>query len=359
MSTPVLVAIILIAVSCAAALTRLRLADRRSVAAHHRALETMARLVAQRPTTEPGAGPEHPAGHAYEQSPAQAHVRLVTGTEAPEPAEAQEPPVPPSPPPLRSRPRRGGPRPLEYASWEDVAPVEPAPIPEVRPESPAPVPVAAAASTPAPAAVLHFDALAEPPLARNGNRAAPEPGAPPATRHWHRPRRARAADRRRRRRSGRALRRTAVGAVVVLVLAGAAIGGILVSRIPSAPVRTPPPVAHQAAPPTTRATVPATAPPPAAPVLVSSGAGYSEYRLSGPATIVLSASGRCWVEIRQSGPSGPVLFQGVLVAGETQGAPGSTWVRLGNPSNVTVRVNGVTISPPSLIAGEPYNLQFD
>jgi hypothetical protein len=26
---------------------------------------------------------------------------------------------------------------------------------------------------------------------------------------------------------------------------------------------------------------------------------------------------------------------------------------------VTVRVNGVTISPPSLVAGEPYNLQFE
>jgi hypothetical protein len=117
-------------------------------------------------------------------------------------------------------------------------------------------------------------------------------------------------------------------------------------------------VADQTTPPTTRA-VTKPAPAPAAPVLVSSGVGYSEYRLSGPATIVLSASGRCWVEIRQSGPSGPMLFQGVLLAGETQGAPGLTWVRLGNPSNVTVRVNGVIISPPSLIAGEPYNLQFD
>jgi hypothetical protein len=53
------------------------------------------------------------------------------------------------------------------------------------------------------------------------------------------------------------------------------------------------------------------------------------------------------------------MYQGILVAGDTKGAPGSTWVRLGNPSNVTVRVNGVTISPPSLIAGEPYNLQFE
>jgi hypothetical protein len=112
----------------------------------------------------------------------------------------------------------------------------------------------------------------------------------------------------------------------------------------------------RAAPPTTRVTTP---PAPAAPVLVSSGAGYSEYRLSGPATILLTASGKCWVEIRQSGPSGPVLYVGNLVAGDSKGAPGSAWMRLGNPSNVIVRVNGVPISPPSLIAGEPYNLQFE
>ncbi len=340
MSTPVLVAIILIAVSCAAALTRLRLADRRSVAAHHRALETMARLVAQHPTTEPAASPEQPAS--------QAHVRLVTGTEAP------EPPAPPHAPPLRSRPRRRPLLPAEYASWDDVAPAEPAAVADPPPEPPVPVPVAPATSAP----VLHFDALAEPPLRSDDSRSAPAPTAPGARRRWHRPRRAWPAGRRRPRRSRSALRRTTVGAVSVLVLAGGAIGALLVSRGPSASVHTPPTVARQATPPTTRA-APKPAPTPAGPVLVGSGAGYSEYRLSGPATIVLSASGRCWVEIRESGPSGAVLFQGVLVAGETQGAPASTWVRLGNPSNVTVRVNGVTISPPSLIAGEPYNLQFD
>jgi hypothetical protein len=92
---------------------------------------------------------------------------------------------------------------------------------------------------------------------------------------------------------------------------------------------------------------------------VASGAGYSEYRVSRPATIVLRASGPCWVQIRQNGPGGPVTYQGDLLAGMTRAATGPSWLRLGDPSQVTVTVNGVAISPPSLVAGEPYNLQFD
>jgi hypothetical protein len=65
------------------------------------------------------------------------------------------------------------------------------------------------------------------------------------------------------------------------------------------------------------------------------------------------------VQIRQNGPTGQVLFQGDLYAGDTQRAPGSTWVRLGNPSKVTITVNGVPLSPPSLVAGQPYNVQFE
>src|ERR1700748_403273 len=111
MSTPVLVAIILLAIACSAVLTRLRLADRRSVAAHHRALETMGRLVAQHPPVEAVPGPA--------QAASQAHARLVGGT---------EPELPPPLPPRRSRTR---PRPpAEYRSWGDVAPLEPPEVPE-------------------------------------------------------------------------------------------------------------------------------------------------------------------------------------------------------------------------------------
>src|SRR5262245_52499214 len=117
MSTPVLVAIILLAMACAAVLTRLRLADRRSVAAHHRALETMGRLVSQHPPVEAVPVPEQHAG--------QAHVRLVADSE-PEPA--------PAVPRRRSRPRILPP--AGYRSWGDVAPAEPPPVPE----GPAPIP---------------------------------------------------------------------------------------------------------------------------------------------------------------------------------------------------------------------------
>jgi hypothetical protein len=320
MSTPVLVAIILLAMACAAVLTRLRLADRRSVAAHHRALETMGRLVAQHPPVEAVPVPAQPTG--------QAHVRLVAGT---------EPELPPVVAPRRSRPRIL--QPAEYRSWGDVAPVAPPPPPETT----GPLPNGSVLSSTADAAVaapplLHFDALT--PADTGTSLKLPSP-------HF----------RRSRRRSRIGLRRIAVGVFVVGLLAAGTVGGLLVSRDHPAPARSPHHPVARAAPPTTRATTPPTVP--AAPVLVSSGAGYSEYRLSRPATILLTASGRCWVEIRQSGPSGPILYEGNLVAGDSKGAPASTWVRLGNPSNVTVRVNGVPISPPSLIAGEPYNLQFE
>jgi hypothetical protein len=116
-------------------------------------------------------------------------------------------------------------------------------------------------------------------------------------------------------------------------------------------------VQHQAAPTTA---VPTTvAPPSPSPVLVTSTSGYSEYRTAGPATIVLAGTGRCWVEIRQSSPDGQVLYQGVLLAGQTRTLGGSVWVRLGNPTAVSLTVNGKALAPPSLVPGEPYNLQFE
>ena len=333
-----LVAIILIAVGCVTAVTRLRLADRRSVAAHHRALETMGRLVAQHPAPEPAAPPEQP--------PSQAHVRVV-GPDEPEQVAA----------PDTLRPRIRGPRPPEYISWGDVAPVEPAPAADLKGDLGPPAAIAGAggdAVALGAGPTLHFDALASAPLAAEES---PAPLASTGGRHRPSRRSGLALDiRRSRRRSPpAALRRAALGAAILITLAGAAAGGLLVSRDHPAPRPQPPRATPTTAPPVS----PTTALAAAAPVLVSSGVGYSEYRLSGPATVVLTASGLCWVEIRQNGPSGPLLYQGDLVAGETKGTPDSAWVRLGDPSHVTVQVNGVTISPPSLVAGEPYNLQFE
>jgi Domain of unknown function (DUF4115) len=341
MSTPVLVAIILIAVGCVTAVTRLRLADRRSVAAHHRALETMGRLVAQHPAPEPVAPPEQPAG--------QAHVRVV-GPDEPEQVA--------SPDTLRSRSRIRGPRSPDYVSWGDVAPVEPSLAAELQGDLSPPAALAGAegdgaALAPGPT-LLHFDALASAPPAA---KATVTPLGGPGGRHrpWRRSRLAVDRQRRRRRSAHPTLRRAALGGAILILLAGGAAGGLLVTRDHPAPRPQPPRATPTTAPPIP----PTTALAAAAPVLVNSGVGYSEYRLSGSATVVLTASGLCWVEIRQSGPSGPLLYEGDLVAGETKGTPGSTWVRLGDPSHVTVQVNGVTISPPSLVAGEPYNLQFE
>ena len=155
------VAIILIAVGCVTAVTRLRLADRRSVAAHHRALETMGRLVAQHPAPEPAAPPEQP--------PSQAHVRVV-GPDEPEQVAA----------PDTLRPRIRGPRPPEYISWGDVAPVEPAPAADLKGDLGPPAAIAGAggdAVALGAGPTLHFDALASAPLAAEESPSA-------AGQHW-------------------------------------------------------------------------------------------------------------------------------------------------------------------------------
>jgi hypothetical protein len=94
-------------------------------------------------------------------------------------------------------------------------------------------------------------------------------------------------------------------------------------------------------------------------ILVASAAGSSTYRVDASATITFAAgNGVCWVQIRQNGPYGPVIFTGDLLSGQTRDVNGPIWVRLGNPRIITVTVNGSSISPPGMTAGEPYDLQF-
>jgi hypothetical protein len=92
--------------------------------------------------------------------------------------------------------------------------------------------------------------------------------------------------------------------------------------------------------------------------LITSSAGSSTYHVAASATISLQATGSCWVEIRQTGPSGRVLFEGDLVAGESRSTGGPAWVRLGNPTAMVVSVDGASIAPPGLVAGQPYDLLF-
>jgi hypothetical protein len=338
MSTPVLVAIVLLAVGCAATLTRLRLADRRSVAAHHRALETKGRLVAQHPASEAAVIPEPPTG--------QAHVRLVDNA---------DPAGPPALPALRTAPRSRSRQRVDYRSWDDVAPAADGFYHDE--------PLASAATEPAPSrAVLHFDALAPAPPRPPAEEEAVGSGlglAPVGGRRQRRRVRARRARPRRGRNRRPAWRFLVVGVLVVMLVAGGTIG-VLVLRGDHERGSPPShPASRVAAPPPSTPAPATTLAPPPGPVLVTTSAGYSEYRLSGPATIVLKASGTCWVQIRQDGPTGSVLYQGDLYAGQSHPANGPLWLRLGNPTQVTITVNGAALSPPSQVAGEPYNMQFD
>ncbi len=153
--------------------------------------------------------------------------------------------------------------------------------------------------------------------------------------------------------------RAAVAAAAVLVVAAAVTLAIVLPRSHHTrpPVSSPPTTAAQQQGPPTTAVAPA--PASTGPILVTTTSGYSEYRTAAPATIVLAGTGRCWVEIRQSSSNGQVLYEGILVAGESRTIAGSVWVRLGNPTEVVLTVNGQALAPPSLIPGEPYNLEFE
>jgi hypothetical protein len=338
MSTPVLVAIVFLAVGCAATLTRLRLGDRRSVAAHHRALETMGRLVAQHPASETTVIPDPPMG--------QAHVRLVDNADS-----AGPPPLPP----LRTRPRGRSRALADYRSWDDVAPAADG---FYQDETVVP----AAVEPPPNRPLLHFDALATPPPRPEPEAETVGSGLGLAPVGGRRPRRRVRARRTRPkwRRSHRpAWRLLVVGVLVVMVVAGGTVGVLVLGGDHDRASPPSHPASRAVAPPASTPAPATTLAPPPGPALVTTSAGYSEYRLSGPTTIVLTASGTCWVQIRQDGPTGSVLYQGDLYAGQTHPANGPLWLRLGNPTQVTITVNGAALSPPSLVAGEPYNLQFD
>jgi hypothetical protein len=111
---------------------------------------------------------------------------------------------------------------------------------------------------------------------------------------------------------------------------------------------------------TTRTTTTTAAPPPKPAVLVSSGAGTATYHLtSRSASIVVKASGPCWIEVRAGSPQGQVIYEGTLTAGgESSIITGPAWIRLGDPPNVAVTVDGTHMSVPGASEAVPLNLQF-
>jgi len=81
------------------------------------------------------------------------------------------------------------------------------------------------------------------------------------------------------------------------------------------------------------------------------------YQITGPIQVSLDASGSCWIQARRAGPNGDLLFQGTLVPGQSWTVAGPTWLRLGNPTAISLTVNGETVSPPAT-RGTPFDLQI-
>lgn len=113
-------------------------------------------------------------------------------------------------------------------------------------------------------------------------------------------------------------------------------------------------------PPTTSAPVTTTVPAPSYPaVLVSSSRGTATYQLSSPsASIVVSANGPCWLEVRANSPLGRILYEATLQAGDHASVTGPAWLRLGNPPEVAVKVDGTPMPVPGSRPAVPINLQF-
>jgi hypothetical protein len=128
-----------------------------------------------------------------------------------------------------------------------------------------------------------------------------------------------------------------------------------------APVTTVPTPTRKASPPTTLP-VPTTPPATVASypaVLVSSRGGTATYQLSSPsASIVVRAKGRCWLEVRANSPLGQIVYEGILDAGQQSSVTGPAWLRVGDPPEVAVRVNGQKMPVPGAAVAEPLNLQF-
>ncbi|HET9061420.1 MAG TPA: RodZ domain-containing protein [Acidimicrobiales bacterium] len=152
-----------------------------------------------------------------------------------------------------------------------------------------------------------------------------------------------------------------VGAAIgISVLAG---GGGGASPSASGPPSRPPTSAPTRSVPSTTASSPpasTTTTPPARPAsLVSATAGSATYQLRSPhASIVVKASGPCWIEVKAGSPQGQVVYEGTLAAGQTSSVTGPAWIRLGDPPNASVAVNGTRMHVPGSEAAVPIDLQF-
>ncbi len=154
----------------------------------------------------------------------------------------------------------------------------------------------------------------------------------------------------------------ATAALLAAVAAGVLLSGHGPNRVATGrPSARSTPVTHHSttsAPVTTVAPTTTTAPPKPA-TLVSSGGGSATYQLTSPsASIVVHASGPCWIEVRAGSPGGQVIYEGTLAAGQQSSVTGPAWIRLGDPPNVSVSVDGTHMHVPGATEAVPLNLQF-
>jgi hypothetical protein len=103
----------------------------------------------------------------------------------------------------------------------------------------------------------------------------------------------------------------------------------------------------------------ASAPPVSVPVrLIASNSTTATYQLTGNSPITLQATGDCWVDVHQGGETGPSVLTTTLLPGQTESFSGPVWMRLGDPTAVTIQVGTSSVPAAQITAGQPYDLDF-
>jgi|SRR5579875_556663 len=364
----------------------------RSAERHRQALDTLAGIT-QGEAPPPSSGPDH--GH-------QAHVRLLGPAGEPTSSASLPPPraLPPtqhaSGSPLRKPSRSGPSRARQHERHEQPQLAPPAaPTANAEPED-EPTRVIPRLALPPPSSMLptraqpaarphvfYFDDLS--PLSAPAERG-PEPPSPPgATLAEGLPQEQTAAkpgDRER-----RVAAQALVAAAIALVVAGGAVyvaiaghkqdqaglgaggpGTANLSHVPSTltPGTSTPKLTGTTSAPTTSSassttltTKPTTTTNLKPVELISAVGGTDTYQLtSKTASIVVTAKGPCWVEVRAGSPAGQVVTEETLAAGQQAKVTGPAWIRLGDPPNASVTVDGTPTTVPGAQSGVPLNLDF-
>lgn len=81
-----------------------------------------------------------------------------------------------------------------------------------------------------------------------------------------------------------------------------------------------------------------------------SGSYYADYTVAATSLDVsLVVTDSCWVEVRDGSSSGSITYEGTLKPGVSQNfqATGGLWIRLGDPSGVSMDIDGSPVQLPS------------